>query len=110
VPDQTTVVTPTKTVEREVQKVTEKVREVVVLDRDAIRIIVPALPAPIFAMPATVVLPVISRMLGMPVALAPGIPRPLPRETFGAWLDRVFAGTGFTWRSVAAQRETFVFA
>jgi len=110
VPDQTTVVTPTKTVEREVQKVTEKVREVVVLDRDAIRIIVPALPAPIFAMPATVVLPVISRMLGMPVALAPGIPRPLPRETFGAWLDRVFAGTGFTWRSMASQRETFVFA
>jgi hypothetical protein len=46
----------------------------------------------------------------MPVALAPGIPRPSPREPFGAWLDRVFAGTGFTWRTLAAQREVFVFA
>ena len=102
--------TPTKTVEREVQKVTEKVREVVVLDRDAFRAIIPMLPASVFAMPAVVILPMISKMLGMPVALAPNLPKPLPRETFGAWLDRVFAGTGFTWRSVAAQRETFVFA
>jgi len=46
----------------------------------------------------------------MPVALAPGLPKPSPRESFGAWLDRVFAGTGFKWRSLAAQRETFIFA
>jgi hypothetical protein len=106
VPDRTTVVTSTKTVEREVQKV----REVLVLDRDALRIIVPTLPAPFFAMPAAVVLPLISRMLGMPAALAPGLPKPLPRETFGGWLDRVFAGTGFSWRSLAAQKEAFIFA
>jgi hypothetical protein len=85
-------------------------REVLVLDRDALRTFVPALPVSVFAMPAAVVLPMISRAVGMPVALAPGLPKPRPRETFGAWLDRVFAGTGFTWRSLAAQKETFVFA
>jgi hypothetical protein len=111
-PDRTTDVTPVKTtdrtVEREVQRVAE--REVLVLDRDALRLIVPALPASVFAMPVAVVLPMISRIAGMPVALAPGIPRPSPRESFGAWLDRVFAGTGFNWRALAMQKETFVFA
>ncbi len=86
------------------------VAERVVLDRDALRAVVPALPAYVFTMPAPVVLAMISRAVGAPIALAPGLPRPSPRETFGAWLDRVFAGTGFTWRSLAAQRETFVFA
>ena len=91
-------------------KVADADREVVVLDRDALRTLIPALPAYIFAMPAPAALAFISKAVGMPVALAPGIPRPSPREPFGSWLDRVFAGTGFTWRSLAAQKETFVFA
>jgi hypothetical protein len=84
--------------------------ERVVLDRETLRLIIPALPAHIFSMPATSVLAFISRAVGAPIALSPHLPRPLPRESFGAWLDRVFAGTGFKWRSLAAQRETFVFA
>jgi len=84
--------------------------EVLVLDRNALRTLASALPAQVFTMPATQALAYISRVVGLPVALAPGIPRPSPRESFGAWLDRVFAGTGFTWRSLAAQKETFVFA
>ena len=32
------------------------------------------------------------------------------RCSFANWLDRVYAGSGFSWRSLAAQRETFVFA
>jgi hypothetical protein len=84
--------------------------EVLVLDRDALRTLASALPAQAFAMPAVQVLAYISHIVGMPIALAPGIPRPSPRESFGAWLDRVFAGTGFTWRSPATQKETFVFA
>jgi hypothetical protein len=128
VPDRTTDITPPKTADdtspkptndtppkltdrtvvREVERVTE--REVLVLDRDAIRMFVPALPAYIFAMPAPTVLAYISRVVGMPIALAPGIPKPSPREPFGSWLDRVFAGTGFSWRNLAAQKETFVFA
>jgi len=99
-PGKTIDTTPTKTADR----------EVLVLDRDALRILIPALPASIFAMPAPAVLAFISRTVGMPVALAPGLPKPSPRESFGAWLDRVFAGTGFTWRSLATQKETFVFA
>jgi hypothetical protein len=81
-----------------------------VVDRDTLRVIVPALPTYVFAMPAPTVLALISRAVGAPMVLAPNLPRPLPRESFGAWLDRVFAGTGFSWRSLAAQRETFVFA
>jgi len=84
--------------------------ERVVVDRDTLRAIVPALPTYVFAMPAPTVLAFISRAVGAPMVLAPNLPRPLPRESFGAWLDRVFAGTGFSWRSLAAQRETFVFA
>jgi hypothetical protein len=61
-------------------------------------------------MPAPVALTFISKMVGLPIALAPSLPKPSPRESFGAWLDRVFAGTGFTWRSLAVQKETFVFA
>jgi len=82
----------------------------VVVDRDALRMFIPALPASVFAMPAASVLALISRAVGAPIALAPGIPRPLPRESFGNWLDRVYSGSGFSWRSLAAQRETFVFA
>jgi predicted nuclease with TOPRIM domain len=82
----------------------------VVLDRETLRSIVPALPAYVFSMPAPTVLAMISRAVGAPLVLAPGLPKPLPREPFGRWLDRVFAGTGFSWRAVAAQRETFVFA
>ena len=82
----------------------------VVLDNETLRTIIPALPAYVFTMPALTVLNMISRVVGAPIVLAPSIPRPLPRESFGAWLDRVFAGTGFTWRSLAAQKETFVFA
>jgi hypothetical protein len=52
----------------------------------------------------------ISRTVGIPIALAPDIPRPSPREPFGSWLDRVFAGSGFSWRNLAAQKEAFVFA
>jgi hypothetical protein len=83
--------------------------ERVVVDREALRTIIPALPAHVFSMPATSVLALISRAVGAPIVLAPNLPRPLPRESFGAWLDRVF-GSGFAWRSLAAQRETFVFA
>ena len=82
----------------------------VVLDNETLRAIIPALPAYVFTMPALTVLNMISRAVGAPIVLAPGIPRPLPRESFANWLDRVFAGTGFTWRSLAAQKETFVFA
>jgi len=84
--------------------------EVLVLDRSGLRALIPMMPASVFNMPATETLAYVSRIVGMPVALAPGIPRPSPRESFGAWLDRVFAGTGFKWRSLAAQREVFVFA
>ena len=106
-PNRTTDETPTKTVDRTVEKVVERVA---VVDRDALRMFIPLLPAPLFAMPAAVVLPLLSRAVGTPLALAPDIPRPLPRESFANWLDRVFAGTGFAWRSLAAQREAFVFA
>jgi hypothetical protein len=111
-PGKTTDSTPTKTSDNVPTDRTREIkeREVVVLDRDALRAVVPALPAYVFAMPAVVVLPLISRMVGMPVALAPGLPKPAPREAFGSWLDRVFAGTGFSWRSLAAQKEAFVFA
>jgi len=84
--------------------------ERVVLDREMLRSIILALPAYTFSMPAASVLAFISRAAGAPIVLSPHLPRPLPRESFGAWLDRVFAGTGFRWRSLAAQRETFVFA
>jgi hypothetical protein len=90
------------------QRVAEE--EVLVLDRGALRTLASALPAHVFTAPAPSVLAYISRVVGMPVALAPGIPRPSPREPFGSWLDRVFANTGFSWRSLAAQKETFVFA
>ena len=106
-PTKTVDETPTKTVDRTVERVTEKVT---VVDRDTLRMFIPLLPASVFAMPAAVVLPLLSRVVGSPIALAPGIPRPLPRESFANWLDRVFAGSGFSWRSLAAQRETFVFA
>jgi hypothetical protein len=71
---------------------------------------IPLLPASVFAMPAAVVLPLLSRAVGAPIALAPDLPKPSPRESFGSWLDRVFAGSGFSWRSLAAQKEAFVFA
>jgi hypothetical protein len=90
--------------------VTVEGREVVVLDRDSLRIFIPTLPASVFAMPALTVLNMIGRALGMPVVLGPGVPKPMPREPFGNWLDRVFAGSGFSWRSLASQRESFVFA
>jgi len=102
---QTTAVRTEETV-----KTADAPAERVVLDRDALRAIIPALPAYVFSMPATTVLAMISRAVGAPIALAPGLPKPLPREPFGKWLDRVFAGMGFTWRSLAAQREVFVFA
>jgi hypothetical protein len=105
-PNKTTDETPTKTVDRTVERTTERV---VVVDRDALRMFIPALPASVFAMPAAAVLAVISRAAGAPIMLAPNIPRPLPRESFANWLDRVF-GSGFSWRSLAAQRETFAFA
>jgi hypothetical protein len=100
VPDRTADVTPDKTTER----------EVLVLDRNALRMFVSALPAHVFSMPAASVLAFISRAAGAPIVLAPHLPRPMPRESFGAWLDKVFAGTGFRWRSIASQREAFVFA
>ena len=110
-PDRTTDTTPGKTT-TDTQKVTERVveREVVVLDRNTLRMFIPALPVTVFVMPAASVLAFISRAVGAPVTLPPDVPRPLPRENFGSWLDRVFSGTGFTWRSLAAQREAFVFA
>jgi len=112
-PNKTTDEMPTKTVDRTAEKVTvvdRTVERVAVVDRDALRMFIPLLPASLFAMPAAVVLPLLSRAVGTPLALAPDIPRPLPRESFANWLDRVFAGTGFAWRSLAAQREAFVFA
>jgi hypothetical protein len=111
-PAKTVDETPNKTADETLAKTADRAveREVLVLDRDALRMLIPALPAPIFAMPAAAVLPLLSRIVGMPVALAPGLPKPSPRESFANWLDRVFAGTGFTWRSLAAQREAFVFA
>jgi len=102
---QTTAVRTEETV-----KTADALAERVTLDRDALRAVIPALPAYVFQMPAPTVLAMISRAIGAPIALAPGIPKPAPREPFGRWLDRVFAGTGFTWRSLAAQREVFVFA
>ena len=83
--------------------------ERVVLDRETLRLIIPALPAHVFSMPAASVLAFISRAVGAPIVLPPHLPRPLPRESFANWLDKVF-GSGFAWRSLAAQRETFVFA
>jgi hypothetical protein len=82
----------------------------VVVTTETLRAIIPALPAYVFSMPALTVLSMISQVVGAPIALAPGIPRPAPRESFANWLDRVFAGSGFSWRSLASQRETFVFA
>jgi len=99
-----------KTAERAAAEKVVEERGVLLLDRDALRVIVPALPAYVFALPAPLVLAMISREFGMPVALPPDVPRPGPREPFGRWLDRVFAGFGFTWRSLAAQKEMFVFA
>jgi hypothetical protein len=103
-PSKTVDETPGKTVDRTVE------REVVVLDRNTLRMFIPALPAYVFTLPVPMVLAMISRAVGTPIALAPGLPKPSPRESFANWLDRVYSGSGFSWRSLAAQRETFVFA
>lgn len=107
--DGTTDQTTHTTTDR-IATVTTGEREVVVLGRNTLRMFIPALPAYVFAMPAVTVLAMIGRAVGAPVTLPPNMPRPLPREPFGNWLDRVFAGSGFSWRSLAAQRESFVFA
>jgi len=105
--DQTSTTTSTTTTST---TTTTAASDRVVINRETLRMIIPTLPASVFAMPAMTVLAMISQAAGAPIALPPNVPRPLPRESFGNWLNRVFAGSGFTWRSLAAQKEAFVFA